>query len=74
MKGVNPMEKEKIARINALAAKSKAEGLTDEEKTEQKALREEYLREIRLSFGSMLDNTVIQRPDGTRETLRGEKK
>ena len=66
------MEKEKIERINALARKSKAEGLTEEEKQEQYALRQEYLAEIRLSFGATLDNTVIQYPDGTRKSLKKE--
>lgn len=42
------MEKEKIERINALFEKSKtAKGLTEEEKAEQKALREEYIAEYR---------------------------
>ena len=66
------MDKEKIERINALARKSKAEGLTEEEKQEQYALRQEYLAEIRLSFGATLDNTVIQYPDGTRKSLKKE--
>ena len=61
---------EKIARINELAKKSKAEGLTPEEAAEQKALREEYIRDFRASFGGILDNTVIERPDGTREKLK----
>ena len=53
------MDKNKIARINELAKKSKAEGLTDAEKAEQKALREEYLSEIRKSFKAQLDNIEI---------------
>ena len=64
------MEKEKLNRINELARKSKTEPLSQEELAEQKALREEYLQEIRLSFGAMLDNTVIQYPDGSRKSLR----
>ena len=64
------MEKEKLNRINELARKSKVEPLSQEELAEQKALREEYLQEIRLSFGAMLDNTVIQYPDGSRKSLR----
>lgn len=66
------MEKEKLNRINELARKSKAEPLSESELAEQKALREEYLREIRLSFGAMLDNTVIQYPDGSRKSLKKE--
>ena len=64
------MEKEKLNRINELAKKSKEGSLTDEEKAEQAALRQEYINEIRLSFGAMLDNTVIQYPDGTRKSLK----
>ena len=64
------MEKEKIDRINALARKSKVELLSEEEKQEQQALRQEYLAEFRRSFGATLDNTVIQYPDGTRKSLK----
>ncbi|MBE6576747.1 MAG: DUF896 domain-containing protein [Ruminococcaceae bacterium] len=67
------MEKQKLDRINELARKSKAEELTAEEKAEQAALRQEYLNEIRASFGAMLDNTVIQYPDGTRKSLKKDK-
>ncbi len=64
------MEKAKVERINELARKSKLETLTDEEKAEQAALRQEYIAEIRASFGAMLDNTVIEYPDGTRKSLK----
>ena len=64
------MEKEKIDRINFLARKSKTEELTPEEKAEQKILRDEYIAEIRYSFGQTLESTVIQYPDGTRKRVR----
>ena len=67
------MEQAKIDRINELARKSKVEPLTDEEKAEQKALRDEYILEFRRSFGGILDNTVIQYPDGSRKSLKKEK-
>lgn len=69
------MEHEKIERINALARKQKtSEGLTEEEKQEQAALRAEYIAEIRASFGATLDSTVIVRPDGSREAVSERKK
>lgn len=37
------MDKKKLDRINALARKSREEGLTDEEKAEQQVLRREYI-------------------------------
>ena len=67
------MEKQKIERINFLAHESKIRELTAEEKTEQAALRQEYIAEIRMSFGATLDNTVIKRPDGTVEKLKKQK-
>ena len=36
------MDEKKIKRINELYHKSRAEGLTDEEKKEQQLLRQEY--------------------------------
>ena len=64
------MDQTKVDRINYLARKSKTEGLTDEEKAEQKVLREEYIEEYRRSLRGLLDNTVIQRPDGTKEKIK----
>ena len=64
------MEKEKIERINFLSKKSKAEGLTDAERAEQAALRKEYIADFRASFSGILDNTVIQYPDGTKKSLK----
>ncbi len=67
------MEKEKVARINELAHLQKERELTPEEKAEQHALRMEYVAEIRASFGGMLENTVLERPDGKREHLPKKK-
>ena len=68
------MEQKKLDRINELAKKKKTVGLTEEEAAERKALHEEYINEIRLSFGAILDNTVIQYPDGTRKALKKDEK
>ena len=67
------MEQVKLNRINELARLSKTRPLSEAEKTEQAALRAAYIREFRASFGSILDNTVIERPDGTREYLKDKK-
>lgn len=65
------MIKEKIDRINELAKKSKtAAGLTDAERAEQKALRDEYIAEYRAQFTGILENTYIQRPDGSKEKIQ----
>lgn len=66
------MNETKIARINELARKSKAEGLTEEEKKEQQLLRQEFLANVRRNLKSQLDNIDIEEPDGTIVNL-GEK-
>lgn len=65
------MDQTKIDRINELARKSRSpEGLTPEEKTEQAALRGEYVAAIRANLTAQLEHTVIQYPDGSRKKLK----
>ena len=61
-----------IDSINELARKSKAEGLTEEEKAEQAKLRQEYIAAVRLNLRTQLDNINIQEKDGSITNL-GEK-
>ena len=63
------MEKEKVARINALAKKKKEEGLTPEELSERDVLRREYIDSYKRSLIGQLDNTYIQYPDGSKKKL-----
>ena len=63
---------EKIARINVLYHKSKAEGLTEEEKAEQQVLRKDYVASIRNALRGQLNNIDIEKEDGSIENL-GEK-
>ena len=49
----------KIQRINELARKSKAEGLTETEKKEQQLLRQEFLTAVRKNLKSQLNNIDI---------------
>lgn len=67
------MTREKIERINALARKAKAEGLTPEEKAEQKALRDEYIADFRRSTLAALGRIDVQNPDGSIEPLLKKK-
>lgn len=60
------MEKSKIDRINALAKKAKAVGLTERETAERDALRKEYLADMRAAFKQQLDSTYVQTADGAK--------
>lgn len=66
------MDNLNIDRINALAHKAKSVGLTEEEKEEQKQLRQNYIAAIRRSLRGQLDNIDIQEKDGSIVNL-GEK-
>lgn len=63
------MEQSKIDRINFLAKKSREEGLSEAEKTEQQKLRAEYIASFRKNLVSTLESTIVERPDGTRLPL-----
>lgn len=65
-KETNTMEKSKIDRINALAKKAKAIGLTERETAERDALRKEYLANMRAAFKQQLDSTYVQTADGAK--------
>ena len=65
---------EQIDRINALARKSKTpEGLTDEERAEQKMLRELYVASFRKSLVGQLENTYIVDKFGNRRKIERKK-
>ena len=59
------MDEQKIARINELYHKSKAEGLTDAELKEQQILRREYVDAFRQNLRSQLDQISIKEADGS---------
>lgn len=58
------ISKQKLSRINALAKKSKTEGLSQEEKAEQQDLRKEYLQKVRASFKNEFKNMTVIDPEG----------
>ena len=58
-----------IARINELARKNKAEGLTAEELTERDKLRRIYIDSVKANLVGHLENTTIVHPDGSKTKL-----
>lgn len=67
------MTKEQIDRINALARKAKAEGLTEAEKAEQAVLRRAYIDSVVGNLKGQLDNTVLVDEKGHRRRLKERK-
>ena len=66
------MDEKKIARINELAHKAKAQGLTPEETAERDALRQEYLNAVMANARSVLENTYIVDEQGNKRKLKGK--
>lgn len=62
--------KEQIDRINELAHKSKAQGLTDPEKEEQAKLRRLYIDSFKESLVGQLENTYIVDEHGNKRKVR----
>lgn len=58
------MNDKKISRINELTKISRERELTDSEKAERQALRQEYINDMKVSLTGQLDNTYILYPDG----------
>ena len=63
------MDPQMIARINELAHKAKAEGLTEEEKQEQKKLRDAYRAAFRRNLTEQLEHTYVMDENGNQRTL-----
>ena len=61
---------EVIARINELAAKNKAEGLTEAEMEERAQLRRMYIDSVVGNLKGHLDNTTIVYPDGSKKKVQ----
>lgn len=59
------MEETRLARINELYKKSKEQGLTEEEKSEQAELRSEYIQAVRNNLRGTLNQISVLNPDGT---------
>ena len=64
------MEQKKLDRINELARKAKtSEGLTEQEKEEQKVLRQEYINLYKANLIAQLENTYIIDENGNKRKL-----
>ncbi len=64
------MTEELIKRINELAKKSRNEGLSDEEKREQQALRTQYIEEFRQGVKNTLNNVYVVDENGEEKKLK----
>ena len=60
---------EVIAKINELARKAKAEGLTEEETAERDKLRRIYIDSVVGNLKGQLEHTTLVYPDGTKKKV-----
>ena len=67
------MEQKQIDRINELARLAKERELTEAEKEERGKLRRAYIDAVKANLEGQLNNTWIQKPDGTRIRLEKRK-
>lgn len=64
------MDKKKIERINELARKAKAEGLTEAEIKERDELRREYINAFKSDLQSTLDSMYVVDEDGNKSPIK----
>ncbi|MCI9120768.1 MAG: DUF896 domain-containing protein [Oscillibacter sp.] len=64
------MTEQQIERINTLARKAKAEGLTQEEKEEQALLRRAYIDSVLGNLKGQLDHTYLVDQQGNKRKLK----
>ncbi|KRM22481.1 DUF896 domain-containing protein [Latilactobacillus graminis] len=62
------MDQKRLDRINELAHKAKAEGLTDAETAERQTLRDAYLKDFRESFRSQVEMLQVYDKEGKEVT------
>lgn len=68
------MDEIKIQRINELASKSKTpSGLTEQEKAEQKILRQEYIASYKRNLVSHLESIYIVDENGNKHKVEKKK-
>lgn len=68
------MDEIKIQRINELARKSKTpEGLTEQEKAEQKVLRQEYIASYKRNLVTHLESIYIVDENGNKHKVEKKK-
>ncbi|MBQ9985864.1 MAG: DUF896 domain-containing protein [Oscillospiraceae bacterium] len=63
-----------VKRINELAKKAKAEGLTEAEKAEQAVLRREYIAKFRQGMENALSSVYIVDEKGNKKKVEKKKK
>ncbi|MBC8586441.1 DUF896 domain-containing protein [Youxingia wuxianensis] len=64
------MDQKKIQRINELAKKERETGLTDVEKEERLALRQEYIADMKANLTATLENTYLVDEKGNKTKLQ----